>query len=78
MVFTALTATAGKNLNTTQKYTSVIRALVKIVKMCTAPNSTNQKSVESLAHILSIYQGAVQQSSHQAYTCLNCKIKRSS
>ena len=59
MACTAPTAMAGKNLNTTQKYTSVIRALVKIVKMCTAPNSTNQKSVESLALISLIYRGVV-------------------
>ena len=59
MACTAPTVMAGKNLNTTQKYTSVILALVKIVKMCTAPNFTNQKSVESRALILSIYRGAV-------------------
>ena len=59
MACTVPTAMAGKNLNTTQKYTSVIRALVKIVKMCTVPNFTDQKSVESRALILSIYRGAV-------------------
>ena len=59
MACTAPTVMAGKNLNPTQKYTSVILALVKIVKMCTAPNFTNQKSAESRALILSIYRGAV-------------------
>ena len=78
MVNIASTVMVGKNLNFTLKSTNDIHVPYKNAKMCIAQNFINLKNEENLDHTLSIYLGAVQQFSLQAYTYLNCKIKRSS
>ena len=67
MVNIASTVMVGKNLNFTLKSTNDIHVPYKNAKMCIAQNFINLKNEENLDHSLSIFLGAVQQFSLQAY-----------